>query len=200
MLPKLPKILLLWGGGREPNLEPKSPKEPQNSDFCFCFDIDDTLIHTNLANFLSYQRAICEVKSVEIRPTILQNRCDKNLLANFSLNEGESNRIKSLKDKYFHDFLCATKINSFLFALMQILRQKHSVFLLTNAHKKRIESLLDYHNLRDLPMIFYNKSGNKYKNCIAHFHLNANAMIAFEDSDSDIKCAIDAGISNIIKI
>lgn len=189
-----------YGGGREPNLELKSPKEPQNSDFCFFFDIDDTLIHTNLANFLSYQKAICEVKSVEIRPTLLQNRCDKNLLANFSLNEGESKRIKSLKDKYFCEFLPTTKTNAFLFTLMQILQQKHSVILLTNAHKKRIESLLSYHNLRNLPTIFYNKSGNKYKNCIAHFRLNACAVIVFEDSDSDIKCAMDAGIVNIIKI
>lgn len=130
----------------------------------------------------------------------MQNRCDKNLLANFSLKIREYRRIKSLKDRYFYDFLCATKINGFLYTLMQILRQKYRVILLTNAHKKRVESLLDYHNLRDLPTIFYNKSGNKYKNCIAHFHLNASAMIAFEDSDSDIKYAMDAGISNIIKI
>lgn len=187
------------GGGvakfaESPNLE-QSPK-----DFYFFFDIDDTLIHTNLANFLSYQKAICEVKSVEICPILLQNRCDKNLLANFCLNERESKHIKSLKDKYFNDFLSTTKINHFLFALMQILQQTNSVILLTNAHKKRIESLLTYHNLCDLPTIFYNKSGNKYKNCIAHFRLNINAVIAFEDSDSDIKCAMDAGISNIIKI
>ncbi|MCZ6160246.1 hypothetical protein [Campylobacter ureolyticus] len=30
-------------------------------DYTFLFDVDDTLIYTNLTNFLSYKRAIFEV-------------------------------------------------------------------------------------------------------------------------------------------
>ena len=171
-----------------------------DKNHCFCFDIDDTLIHTNLANFLAYNKAIYEVKNAFLSPALLQSRCDKNLLANFNLTTHESKRIKSLKEKYFRDFLRATKINHLLYNLMRLLQGKYSVILITNAKRKRIDSLIKYHNLRNLPTIFYNRGGNKYKNCIEKFCLDASAMSIFEDSDKDINCAMDAGIVNIIKI
>ncbi|MGX3011531.1 HAD hydrolase-like protein [Helicobacter sp. 23-1044] len=162
--------------------------------------MDDTLIHTNLANFLSYNKAICEVKNALLCPALLQSRCDKNLLANFNLTTRESNLIKSLKEKYFYDFLPTTKINHLLYSLMRLLQGKYSTILITNAKRKRIDLLIKYHNLRNLPMIFYNSGGNKYQNCIEHFCLNARGLSVFEDNDKDIKCARDAGIVNIIKI
>ena len=149
---------------------------------------------------MSYNKAICEVKNVFLSPALLQNRCDKNLLANFNLTTRESKRIKSLKDKYFHDFLPATKINHLLYSLMRLLQGKYSTILITNAKRKRIDSLIKYHNLRNLPTIFYNRGGNKYKNCIEKFCLNANGLSVFEDSDKDIECARDARIANIIKV
>lgn len=83
---------------------------------------------------------------------------------------------------------------------MRLAQRKHSVMLVTNANNNRIESLIKHHRLKNLPNIFFNKSGNKYKHCIESFGLNANAMIVFEDSDKDIKYAKEVGIKNIIKI
>ena len=83
---------------------------------------------------------------------------------------------------------------------MRLLQGKYSVFLITNAKRKRIDLLIKYHNLRNLPTIFYNRGGNKYQNLIARFCLNDRAMSVFEDSDKDIECAKEARIANIIKI
>lgn len=171
----------------------------KNKDFVFCFDIDDTLIKTNLANFLSYQKAIADIKNITISPTLLQKRCDKDLLNSLNLNTQESKKIKTLKDKYFYEFLSYTAINHFLYGFMRLLQKSHNVILITNARKPRIESLIKYHCL-NTPSIFYNKNGNKYKNCIEHFHLNATSMVVFEDSDKDIRYAKEAGIKSIIKI
>ena len=83
---------------------------------------------------------------------------------------------------------------------MRLLQGKYSIILITNAKRKRIDSLIKYHNLRNLPTIFYNRGGNKYQNLIARFCLNARAMSVFEDSDKDIECAKEARIANIIKV
>lgn len=174
--------------------------ENLDKNHCFCFDIDDTLIHTNLANFLAYQKAIYEVKNVLISPALLKNRCDKTLLLDFKPNKRESERIKALKDKFFVGFLSFTKINDLMLWFMRILQEKFSVILVTNAKYQRIETLVKYHKLENLPAIFYNPQGNKYKNCIEKFSLNAEFMTIFEDNDKEIKCAKKVGICDIIKI
>lgn len=130
----------------------------------------------------------------------MQKRCDKNLLNSLNLNIQESKKIKILKDRYFYEFLSHTAVNHILYGFMRLLQKSYDVILITNAHKIRIESLIKHHHLNTLPAIFYNKNGNKYKNCIEIFNLNATSMVIFEDSDKDIQYAKEMGIINIIKV
>lgn len=183
----LVNLLVIVGGGK-------------NKGIVFCFDIDDTLIKTNLANFLAYQKAIADIKNITISPNLLQKRCDKDLLNSLNLNTQESKKIKILKDRYFYEFLSYTAVNHILYGFMRLLQKSYDVILITNAQKIRIESLIKHHHLNTLPAIFYNKNGNKYKNCIELFSLNATSMVIFEDSDKDIQYAKEMGIINIIKV
>ena len=170
-----------------------------DENYCFCFDIDDTLIQTNLANFLAYQKAIFEVKGALINPTMLKDRCDKDLLTAFKLSKQKNEYIKVLKDRYFRSFLSFTKINNLMLCFMQILQKQYKVILVTSAKQQRIETLIKYHKLENLPTIFYNLQGNKYKNCLEKFSLNAKFMMIFEDNDKEIKDAQKAGVCDIIK-
>lgn len=153
-------------------------------------DIDDTLIYTNLANFLAYQKAIYEVSKIKISHKFLEKRCDGGILSSLKINDDLKLEIKALKDKYFKEFIKFTHKNQFLYKVLYELKDKKDIYILTNGDEKRINLLIDYYKIDKISKIYINKSGNKYKNCIDKFNLNPKNIIAIDDEEfSDIKTA-----------
>lgn len=167
----------------------------------FLFDIDDTLINTNLANFLAYKDAIFSAKNFLIDEKFMLDRCDKRILKNLNLSNDEMIEIQKLKNKFFLKYLNYTKINSFALLMLRIFHKNHKVFLVTNASKNRIKSILKYHKFNQIPEIFFNKkSSGKYANFISKFNIDKSLVIIFDDSDEDIEEAKSIGIKHIFKI
>ena len=153
-----------------------------------------------MTNFLSYKRAIFEVIGMILSDEFLKNRCDKRVLQYLNLDEQACFEIARAKERYFKEYIKQTSINKKLFKLMQSIQKESDVFIVTNAKESRINLMFEFYNLKNLPQIYINKSGNKYQNCIEKYNLDAKKIIAFDDEISQLKNALKAGIINIFKI
>ena len=103
----------------------------------FLFDVDDTLIYTNLTNFLSYKRAIFEVTGMVLSERFLKDRCDKRVLQYLNLDEQACFEIARAKERYFKEYIKQTSINKKLFKLCNPYKRKVK-FLSSQMPKKAV--------------------------------------------------------------
>lgn len=170
----------------------------------FVLDMDGTLIDSNEANFLSYKDAYESILKENF--TLEYNHLRftfKDLKKYFPhLTPKQKQQIKEEKTRLYAQYLSYTKINQNL--LNHILRfiKTHKIFLCTNAAKQRVEMIVKYHHLDFLSGIYCNESDNKFLNFLKHYNFDAKDIIVFENDDSQISCALQAGVlkQNIIKI
>ena len=173
------------------------------------FDLDGTLIETNYANFLAYNKAIYE----EIERNIIYNPNERftreKLKIKFpSLTVEQVKNIIAKKELFFEEFLPKTKLNKFSFYFVEKYGNTNKNFLVTNSRKNRALSILRYYNLENkFEEIFFRQKNNsrrvnKFKNVISKLNIDPKMFLIFENEQAEILDAIDAGISqkNIIII
>lgn len=170
------------------------------------FDLDGTLVDTDLANFLSYKKAIQSCiqtdKKIEFNPNERFNRTSLEI-ALPNLTEKEYEKIIQKKEYYYKEHLSETKINQSIVDILIKYSKTNKTVLVTNCRKNRALLTLDYYNLSDkFSNIFFrnisNKGNqiNKYKNAISSLNLSAQTIIVFENERPEIEDAILAGILN----
>lgn len=169
------------------------------------FDMDETLIFTNTANFLSYEEAIFTITGFRLHTPHYDQRFNHKLLKDYleNLTNSQYKSIINLKRKIYHKYLSFTMINEKVYRLFLKFHLANKTILATNANKKRTMELLKFHKISDLfTHVFCNSNGNKYLNLILIFNLNPKLLIAFENDEKEIKMAIEAGLlyTNIIKV
>lgn len=183
-----------------------------NTDIVLLFDMDGTLVDTDLANFLSYKEAIQSViqieKEIQFIPNERFNRATlKKVVPN--LTEEELGRIVQQKEENYRENINKTILNKSLADILIHYFKTNKTILVTNCREDRAILTLDYYNLTDkFSHLFFrqisdnDKRINKYKNAIKELSLTAQNVIAFENEKSEIEDAIIAGISidNIISI
>jgi phosphoglycolate phosphatase-like HAD superfamily hydrolase len=174
-------------------------------DTFLLFDMDGTLINTDLANFLSYRDAIESVikfeEKLHYNPELRFNRLAlTNLYPNLTDKEYET-IIKKKEDTY-PEYIQKTELkNSVVDILLQYSKTNRTI-LVTNCRKNRALQTLKYHNLTDkfcdkffrVPSEKNNRI-NKYKNVISCLNLSTQSVIVFENEKQEIDDAISAGIS-----
>ncbi|SHN21489.1 Beta-phosphoglucomutase, HAD superfamily [Cyclobacterium lianum] len=184
----------------------------KNEEVVLLFDMDGTLIDTDLANFSSYKNAIESVikldQKLEFNPNERFNRTTlKTVVSN--LTENQYQKIIELKEENYKDFLPKTKLNNKVANILTKFQNTNRTVLVTNCRKDRAITTLNYHNLFDkFNDLLFRKSSdsesrtNKYKNAISSLSLSAQTVIAFENEKQEIDDAIDAGIpfKNIISL
>lgn len=191
----------------------QKPDETQSNgilltdDTVFFFDMDGTLVDTNLANFLSYRKAIQFVTNSDHNlthnPEKRFNRSTlKNTIPNLSEPEYESIILK--KEECYVDFLHETKLNTKIADILSKYSKTIKTFLVTNCRKERALATLNYFGLADkFSQIFYrqfannDKKINKFRNAISQLGVPPNLIIAFENEEIEIADAIQAGITVI---
>ena len=177
------------------------------NDTVLFFDMDDTLIDTNLANFLSYKKAIesiTEIKqSIKYNPDQRFNRSNlKNALPHLNINQYE--KIVQEKEKYYTKFLPETKINQVIVEILFKYFKTNKTVLVTNCRKDRALKTLNYYELYDkFNHIFYRQNTNnkekinKFQNAILTLGIPPLSVIAFENDESEMIDARNAGIQII---
>ncbi len=180
-------------------------------DKVLLFDMDGTLIHTNFANFLSYEKAIKSVIKTNEKLTYNSNkRLNRSNLKSLFPNMSNFDYFKiiTLKEEYYKQNLHHTKLNeSVAKILLQYFKTNKSV-LVTNCREERAILTLNYHNLSNKFSNFFfrqtsnNTPINKYENAISTMSLSAHNVIVFENENKEIEGAINAGVAidNILRI
>src|SRR5690606_14668217 len=110
------------------------------TDTVLFFDMDGTLIDTDLANFLSYKKAIVSITKLDnnlaYNPDKRFNRSNlKNAVPN--LTETEYERIIQKKEEYYNDFLHETKLKTKIADILFKYSKTNKTVLVTNCRKDR---------------------------------------------------------------
>ena len=153
------------------------------------FDLDGTLLETDLANFYSYKKACYEVLGITLSLpyTRFDYRFLKDFLKQFNIDDTLMLRIKLLKDLYYKDFIFLTKINEYIKNVLVGAFKTNKTILVTNANKNRVSMLLDHHSLSCyFSHIFINKKQNKFSNLLNFYNLNPKKIILFENEKTEI--------------
>jgi HAD superfamily hydrolase (TIGR01509 family) len=182
------------------------------ADTVLFFDMDGTLIDTNLANFLSYKKAINSVtksnNDLTFNPDKRFNRSNLKI-AIPNLTKSEYERIIQEKEKYYDEFLHETKIIEEVADILFKYSKSHRTVLVTNCRQERAMATLNHFGLADkFSDIFCRQFAekkektNKFQNVILKLGVPPNLVVAFENEEAEISDAIEAGISicNIIEI
>jgi beta-phosphoglucomutase len=189
---------------RQKNEERKDIDLKIKADTVLFFDMDGTLVDTNLANFLSYKQAIHSVtksdKDLTYNPAKRFNRTNlKNAVPN--LTETEYDRIIQEKEKYYEDFLHETTLITESADILFKYSETNKAILVTNCRKDRALTTLNYFGLTDkFSKIFCREFGdndkkiNKFQNAISILGVPPNIVVAFENEETEILDALKVGI------
>ena len=186
--------------------------ESKGSNKVFFFDLDETLVHTNRANYLSYAKAIEEVigETMAYDYSAIEERFNRQVLKKLfpKLPINAYRKIIKNKERYFSSFLSETSPVYNNVKLLQSVYRSHSTILVSNSHELRAMKTLCYHGLLQYFDGFYCKDtamrepsllkqNNKYLEALLYFDLSADNIIVFEDDPKEIEKARLAQIKTI---
>jgi phosphoglycolate phosphatase-like HAD superfamily hydrolase len=168
------------------------------------FDLDGTLVNTDLANINAYMEAIQiatnTILDIELIPG---QRFNRNLLRELmpQLTEALFAEIIAEKETRFKKHLSDTTTNSKVLVLLKTYSQTNKLVLVTNCREKRAFQTLRYHDLDGCfnHMIFRqtnngNEHVNKYKFAINTLGISPEIIVVIENERCEIEDAISAGI------
>ena len=176
------------------------------TDKILFFDMDGTLVDTNLANFSAYKNAVNSVLQTETNlvynPEIRFNRSV--LKASFPhLTDKELEKVIQIKESLYDEFLNVTTLIDENVAVLLKYSKSNQTYLVTNCRKDRALKTLNHFGLIDkFTNVFYrmfddNKKVNKYENALSILGVPPNIVIAFENEEIEIADAKSAGITII---
>lgn len=170
------------------------------------FDLDGTLVDTFEANYRAYKLAIEKIgrrMTKKMYFSVYGVRVDdflKKFYDDITVSEIES--VKKYKAEAYPSYLHLTKPNRQLIDFVKTLRPQHVTVLVTSAQKINAVAVLKSASIED--MFDYVVTGNDVNNAKPHPEayqlalkksgLNANEVLAFEDSIAGKDSAMAAGI------
>lgn len=112
-------------------------------------DLDGTLVFTNQANNLAYQKAVELVTNTNF-PLTNSKRITKDVIKSTfkGISQSDFSRIVELKNKLYKSFLNKTKVCQPMLKIIKMLKDNGmKISLVSNANFQRAISTLEFHNL-----------------------------------------------------
>lgn len=169
------------------------------------FDLDDTLVDTNHANFLAYQSAFLLADQCDFHvtydPSIRFNR--KIFQQIFpDMEESVFRKIIQLKEKQFQS--TNTHLNTQMADILRKYSKTHQTVLVTDCNENRAKAIISHHKLLEYfsDLLFgrpeNNTEENKYQYAIRTLNIPPASIIVFENDEQNIAAAQEIGITQII--
>ncbi len=173
------------------------------------FDMDGTIVKSDISNSLAYQKAIFDVIGEMPLVNLISNeRITRDSLWTIipSLKMDDFIKIVELKESYYDQFLCELQINNDILEIINKYRGLKLLVLVTNSSEKRAMAILKFLDLLDKFdfLLFQNNLDsnwvNKYLKALTIFAIDPANVLCFEDDDAEIMKAKVVGIKAIVKI
>lgn len=170
----------------------------------FVFDLDNTLVETNIANNLSYMDAIKDVLHEHFCFDPKRRFTRDKLLAFFpGVSQSQYDEIVKIKNKKFESHITETTLNNNLVKILKVLSSNNcETILLTQCHRDRAMSICLYYDIAKYfteLFFFEDKIRTKY-DVLQTRGYNMESIVLFENENEGKDEAIRNGIigENII--
>ena len=178
------------------------------------FDLDGTLFDTKDVNYNAYQNAIrmaeidvkidyddfCKLYNGknyrEFLPKIIPN-----------ISEEQLKKIHNFKKNIYQEYLDKAKKNDLLFSMIEEIKEKFYISIVTNASKKNVKDILEKFSVKNLFDLLITQedvknpkpSAEGFLKAMNHFNISKKNTIIFEDSEIGIQAANKAE-TNYVKV
>ncbi len=175
-------------------------------EYLAIFDMDGTLFDTREANYSAYKDSL-EKYNISLDRGYFETQCfGKNYREFLPIIMGGSEFIEdvhSAKIDLYKNYLCKVRMNQHLFRLIDSIKDKYYVAIVTTASKTNTMELLHYFNCTEIfDCIVTKEIITKMKpdpECflwtMSHFDVEPDMTLIFEDSKVGIAAARSAGAS-----
>jgi beta-phosphoglucomutase len=176
----------------------------------FFFDLDGTLVDTHQANFEAYARALADSGVIitfdDFKPMIGHQAKKFLPILAPGLTEEEYKEIAERKAEYYKELAHLTRLNVNLVKFIEGMKTDHTIALVTTARRRNAAVVLAHHGLDkvfDCIVTADDVEQSKprpdgYLKSLQITGLNADEVIAFEDSQVGSDAAQGAGISVVM--
>ena len=173
------------------------------------FDLDGTLFDTKDVNYNAYQNAIrmakidvkidyddfCKLYNGknyrEFLPKVIPN-----------ISEEQLKKIHNFKKNIYQEYLDKAKKNELLFLMIEEIKEKFYISIVTNASKKNVEDILEKFSVKNLFDLLITQedvkipkpSAEGFLKAMDYFNIPKKDTIIFEDSEIGIQAAIELGV------
>lgn len=166
--------------------------------------MDGTLVDTDYANYLAYQKAIkAVVNTVPLIDFDPFNRFNSSALQNHfpNLSVDQYRRIVELKNYLFSDYLSETVLIPDVSQRLKEYHQNKKTVLVTNAHFERAMQTLRFHGLDSYISVAFCSDHrcevrNKYQHAINCLQADESQVVVYENDVTEVDKALRAGVLN----
>ena len=172
----------------------------------FIFDMDGTLVNSDIANFNAYSEALSP--TINLAQRYIAGRITRASLSELGVSRNMQESVISQKREIYNKYLKDTIKMPLACKILEIVSKTNMTILATQSEKQRAIDTLHYHNLlanfthsvfrEDLQ----EEQQNKYAHVVQKYNLNPQDIFVFEDNEIEIANALTAGIpqKNIISL
>ena len=172
----------------------------------FIFDMDGTLVNSDIANFNAYSEALSP--TINLAQRYIAGRITRASLSELGVSRTMQCSIVSKKREVYSKYLKDTIKMPLACKILEIVSKTNMTILATQSEKQRAIDTLQYHGLHDkfTHSVFredlQEEQQNKYAHVVQKYNLNPQDIFVFEDNEIEIANALTAGIpqKNIISL